>query len=169
MVDAPIDYYSIVGSASLRPNVIDCFLIGACVLKGRNAWFFTFSIHKEILEMNRSKAANLFTVLVVILLAAVLTAGVYGQETEQLRMGITGDESTLNPFTYVTGNPGWNMLLLQYDTLYQLDGDGVPQPWLATGSEVSEDALTVTINLREDVTWHDGQPLTANDVKFTVD
>ena len=119
--------------------------------------------------MNRSKAANLFTVLVVILLAAVLTAGVYGQETEQLRMGITGDESTLNPFTYVTGNPGWNMLLLQYDTLYQLDGDGVPQPWLATGSEVSEDALTVTINLREDVTWHDGQPLTANDVKFTVD
>jgi peptide/nickel transport system substrate-binding protein len=84
-------------------------------------------------------------------------------------MGIVGDESTINPYSYVTGNPGWNMLLLQYDTLYQLDGNGVPQPWLATGSTVSEDGLTVTLDLRDDVTWHDGQAFTAEDVKFTVD
>lgn len=90
-------------------------------------------------------------------------------ETASLRIAIVGDESTLNPYTYVTGYPGWNLLLLQYDTLYQLDGEGQPQPWLATGAEVSEDGLTVTIDLRDDVTWHDGEPFTAADVKFSFD
>jgi len=88
--------------------------------------------------------------------------------TESLRISLTGDESTINPYTYVTGYPGWNMLLLQYDTLYQLDADGIPQPWLATSAEKSEDGLTVTLELRDDVLWHDGEKFTAEDVVFTV-
>jgi peptide/nickel transport system substrate-binding protein len=90
-------------------------------------------------------------------------------QVQRLRVAIIGDESTLTPYTYVTGYPGWNLLTLQYDTLYQLDMNGVPKPWLATSATVSEDGLTVTLALREDVTWHDGQPLTAEDVKFTFD
>ncbi|MDT8305389.1 MAG: ABC transporter substrate-binding protein [Anaerolineae bacterium] len=90
-------------------------------------------------------------------------------ETTRLRIAIVGDESTLHPYTYVTGYPGWNLLLLQYDTLYQLDGDGVPQPWLATAAEVSDDGLTVTIDLRDDVAWHDGEPFTAADVTFSYE
>ncbi len=82
----------------------------------------------------------------------------------QLRIGITGDEATLTPYTYVTGYPGWNLLLLQYDTLYQVDLDGVAQPWLAIDSSTSDDGLTVTLNLRQDVAWHDGEPFTAADV-----
>lgn len=88
---------------------------------------------------------------------------------ESIRISLTGDESTINPYTYVTGYPGWNMLLLQYDTLYQFDTDGIPQPWLATDVETSEDGLTVTINLRDDVLWQDGEQLTADDVAFTVE
>jgi peptide/nickel transport system substrate-binding protein len=38
---------------------------------------------------------------------------------------------------------------------------------LATGWEISEDGLTVTVNLRDDMTWNDGTPITANDVYFT--
>src|SRR5690606_42079981 len=34
---------------------------------------------------------------------------------------------------------------------------------------VSEDGLTVTYTLREGVTWSDGEPLTAEDLAFTVD
>lgn len=90
-------------------------------------------------------------------------------ETRQLRVGITGDESTLTPYTYVTGYPGWNLLLLQYDTLYQLDLNGVAQPWLVTNATTNEDGTVLTFDLREDVAWHDGEPLTAADVKFTVD
>jgi peptide/nickel transport system substrate-binding protein len=88
---------------------------------------------------------------------------------EQLRAGIVGDESTLNPYTYVTGFPGWNLLMLQYDTLFQFDVDGLPQPWLASGFELSDDGLTYAVQLQPDVTWSDGEPLTAEDVVFTVE
>ena len=41
------------------------------------------------------------------------------------------------------------------------------EPVLAESWEHSEDGLTWTFRLREDVTWHDGQPFTARDVDFT--
>lgn len=86
-----------------------------------------------------------------------------------LRAAITGDEGTLNPYTYITGFPGWNLLMLQYDSLMQIDTDGVPQPWLAGSVETSEDGLVYSIELVDGVTWHDGEPLTAEDVVFTIE
>ena len=86
-----------------------------------------------------------------------------------VRAAITGDEGSLNPYTYVTGFPGWNLLMLQYDSLMQIDTEGLPQPWLATSVEASEDGLTYTLELAEGVTWHDGEDFTADDVVFTVD
>jgi peptide/nickel transport system substrate-binding protein len=90
-------------------------------------------------------------------------------EASSLRMAIDDTENSLNPYTYRSGYPGWNMLLLQYDTLMQLDTDGIPQPWLAENIETSDDGLAITLDLRDDVTWHDGEPFTADDVKFTVE
>ncbi|MCE7981718.1 MAG: hypothetical protein DYG89_11030 [Caldilinea sp. CFX5] len=97
------------------------------------------------------------------------TASTGAGQVERLRVAVVGDESTLTPYTYVTGYPGWNLLTLQYDTLYQLDLNGIPQPWLATSATLSEDGLTVTLELRTDVKWHDGEAFTAEDVQFTFD
>ncbi len=44
-----------------------------------------------------------------------------------------------------------------------------PVPDLAMSWESSEDAMTWTFHLRNDVKWHDGTPFTAEDVKFTYD
>ncbi len=86
-----------------------------------------------------------------------------------VRAAVTGDEATLNPYTYISGFPGWNLLMLQYDSLMQLDADGIPQPWLAETVSVNEDLTEYSFTLVEGVTWHDGQPLTAHDVDFSVD
>ena len=59
--------------------------------------------------------------------------------------------------------------MLQYDSLYQVDVNGQPQPWLAKRATISPDGLTYDIELREGVKWHDGKPLTAADVKFAFD
>lgn len=84
-----------------------------------------------------------------------------------VRAAITGGEATLNPYTYVSGFPGWNLMMLQYDALMQFDLNGEPQPWLAA-TVTPNDALTVwEITLAEGVTWHDGMPVTAADVEFT--
>ena len=42
-------------------------------------------------------------------------------------------------------------------------------PGLASEWTVSDDQLTLTFKLRDGVTWHDGQPFTSADVKFTID
>ncbi len=54
--------------------------------------------------------------------------------------------------------------LMQYDKeLNDVTGD------LAETVEISEDKLTYTFHLRKGVKWHDGQPFTADDVKFSME
>ena len=55
------------------------------------------------------------------------------------------------------------------DSLVQYDAHLELHPMLATDWELSEDRRTVTFRLREGVRWHDGQPLTASDVVFSVE
>lgn len=84
-----------------------------------------------------------------------------------LRVATLTDESTLQPYSYVSGYPGWNLLTLVYDTLFILDADNEPRPWLANADATSADGLVHTITLRRDGRWHDGRPLTSADVAFT--
>lgn len=87
----------------------------------------------------------------------------------QVRIAIPQDEGAPNPYTYITGYPGHNLLLLVFDTLFQLDANNMPTPWLVKEYQVSPDGTTWTLRLHENVKWHDGQPLTAEDVKFTFE
>ncbi len=84
-----------------------------------------------------------------------------------LRMATLTDESTLQPYSFVTGYPGWTLLTLVYDTLLILDADNEPRPWLAMAEATSADGLVHTITLRSDGRWHDGRVLTSADVAFT--
>jgi peptide/nickel transport system substrate-binding protein len=57
-----------------------------------------------------------------------------------------------------------------YEMLYEAGPDGKTLvPWLATGYELSSDKLTWTFHLRQGVKFHNGQPLTADDVVFSLD
>jgi len=56
------------------------------------------------------------------------------------------------------------------ETLFTVTDDGQDvKPWLATGYKISDDGLTYTINLRKGVKFSDGKPMTAKDVKFSID
>ena len=56
-----------------------------------------------------------------------------------------------------------------YESLLRYDFDLKPKPGLATKWDVSEDGKVYTFTLKQDVTWHDGKPFTADDVIFTMD
>jgi peptide/nickel transport system substrate-binding protein len=86
-----------------------------------------------------------------------------------LRIAILTDEGTLQPYTYKTGYPGWNLLSLVYDTVLLLDADNVPRPHLAREVQATADGLVYTVGLRAGIRWHDGRPLTADDVRFTYE
>lgn len=55
-----------------------------------------------------------------------------------------------------------------YETLVRLEADGSITGLLAEDWEVSDDGLTYTFNLREGVTFHNGEPFTADDVVFSI-
>ncbi len=56
------------------------------------------------------------------------------------------------------------------EPLFQASADGTEvKPWLATGYTISDDKKTYTIKLRSGVKFSDGTPMTAKDVKFSID
>lgn len=61
---------------------------------------------------------------------------------------------------YVTRNHGY----LVYDTLFSMDAQGQPKPQMVDSWTVSEDRLTYTFKLRPGLKFHDGAPVTADDV-----
>lgn len=47
--------------------------------------------------------------------------------------------------------------------------DGQTVPGIADGWDIADDGVTYTVHLHQGVTWHDGEPFTADDVVFTFD
>lgn len=106
---------------------------------------------------------------VVLLAVTSPIAAAAAQQSPLVRIAITQNDKNWTPYTYQTGDPGYNVLTLMYDTLLWHDKDNNVIPWLAKDYKVSPDGLTVDITLRDNVKWSDGQPFTADDVKFTYD
>lgn len=102
------------------------------------------------------------------LLAAVGSAGVgWGQpKYGGTLVMVHNDPDLMNP----VATPGWiQFQRMTFNGLIDYDAQGNIVPGLATSWEISEDGLTYTFQLRQDVTWHDGTAFTAADVKFTYE
>jgi len=85
-----------------------------------------------------------------------------------LRVAFAADIDSLNPLVAV-GTETWIWLYTVYDPLVAYDASLNKIPWLLTDWKVSEDGKTWTWHLREGVKWHDGEPLTSKDIKFTLE
>jgi peptide/nickel transport system substrate-binding protein len=91
-------------------------------------------------------------------------------EPTTVRVALNGYENNLTPFTitFATGRPD-DLMMMIYDSLFWSQVSEDPEPWLAESATPSNDFRTWTVTLRSGVRWHDGRPLTAEDVKFTFD
>ena len=79
-----------------------------------------------------------------------------------------GDYGYPQPFTIYPRGPGSSKVTMIFDSLLEKDEKGLI-PWLAESWTVSPDGKEYTFVLRKGVTWQDGTPFTANDVRFTYD
>jgi peptide/nickel transport system substrate-binding protein len=84
-----------------------------------------------------------------------------------LVLGYAAELQTLNPVVSTDQNANELIYYLLYTPLVVYDSTFRVRPWLAERWELTDS--TVVFELRDDVTWHDGEPLTAEDVKFTFD
>lgn len=81
--------------------------------------------------------------------------------------GIVGTPRFVNPVLAVT-RADKDLSALIYDGLMSLGKEGVLVPNVAESITISEDGLTYNVILKNNITFHDGAPLTAHDVVFTV-
>lgn len=80
---------------------------------------------------------------------------------------IIGRPGNLNPL-YLQTRADQDLAALLFNGLTRADARGELQPDLARSWEVSEDGQRYTFHLRDDAVWHDGTPVTVEDVRFTV-
>lgn len=112
-----------------------------------------------------------------LLLALVLTVGLVsgcgsesgneeGSAEKVFNMAISELPDVLNPTDGT--DAAMTYLLALYERMYSIDADGNYDYYLAESCTPSDDGMTYTIKLREDATWSDGTPVTADDLIFTV-
>jgi peptide/nickel transport system substrate-binding protein len=119
-------------------------------------------------------------VLVLLLLAMMLPAvapvaaaseseSPAASEPASLHIGWVQEPDNLNPFIGIQGT-SYMLWHMNYDFLVGFDAETLePRPELATEWEVSSDGTEWTFTIRDDATWQDGEPVTADDVAFTFD
>ncbi|MBZ9635661.1 ABC transporter substrate-binding protein [Clostridium sp. FP1] len=76
------------------------------------------------------------------------------------------DPLVLNPF-YQNNRITFTVNRALFDPLYVKDGSKITY-YLADKLEVSKDKLTYTVKLKDNLKWHDGQKITAEDLMFTL-
>ncbi len=99
--------------------------------------------------------------------AAVIAGGSLAslavQAESTLRYATVGEPPSLDQHV-VTSDLATTIAHHMFEGLYTFDANYEPQPLLASGEKVSEDGTVITIHLREDVQFHNGQPMTSGDV-----
>lgn len=88
------------------------------------------------------------------------------QRTDTIIVGLTDPSGAFTPYFHQSGYDG-NVSSLLFTPLVTVDDQGLPAPGLAESWDVSADQLTYTFQLRKDLKFSDGSPLTADDVAFT--
>jgi peptide/nickel transport system substrate-binding protein len=81
--------------------------------------------------------------------------------------GVAGVPQYLNPVIAAT-DVDQDVARLAFSGLTRYDQAGAIVPDLASAFHTESDGRIWTFDIREDATWHDGQPVTADDVVFTV-
>lgn len=117
-------------------------------------------------------ALTVAATMVVSVMAGGLS--VYADDAAQggtLKLSVTtGDGSTSDD---KIPTPWYNRIMatnLMFRSLFLADSDLTnPQPDLAESYEVSDDSLVYTIKLKDNLKWSDGEALTAEDVKFSIE
>ncbi|MEM9047566.1 MAG: ABC transporter substrate-binding protein [Pseudomonadota bacterium] len=73
----------------------------------------------------------------------------------------------INPLWISGGTDSW-ITELVWDRLLRIGPDGLPQPWAAESYSWNS-PTEITLTLRDGMMWHDGLPVTAEDVKFSFE
>ena len=84
------------------------------------------------------------------------------------REGVIGQPAFINPLYAVLNDPDSDLVTLIFSGLMKYNQEGKIIPDLAEEYAITEEGKVYEFTLRENLFWQDGQPLTADDVVFTI-
>ncbi|MDR1585999.1 MAG: ABC transporter substrate-binding protein [Treponema sp.] len=137
--------------------------------------------------MKNKKPALWFLILLAVFSACSRTSeksesGVSGEGSEiiisaaespleggELRFGLTTEPATLDPLSPANTADGRSILFNVFEGLVKPDDEGKLRPAAAESWTVEEGGRVYVFTLREGLLFHDGSPVTPEDVKFTLD
>lgn len=120
------------------------------------------------MKKSMKKTLALLMLVVAVLMTAITIAPaqfVKAETKDTLIVAMGGDPPTLDPHQS-SNSTSVNNLQPVYETLYRYDSEGVLQPLLATDYE-RVDEKNWKFTLRDDVYFHNGEKMTAEDVLFS--
>jgi peptide/nickel transport system substrate-binding protein len=123
------------------------------------------TFHQKLMDA-RGEVMKKKVLYVLLLAALVVSACTGGGQTAVVRVGWAGSPDTLNPGMAIL-TEAYTIFELVYDSMYELNLDGSFTLTLAESVSTSDDGLVWTYKIRDGLTWHDGQPLTAEDIAFS--
>lgn len=119
-----------------------------------------------------NKLKKILSLVLAVGMTAVLLAGCGGADKKAadkttLRVGVTNFADTLEPtenyFGWVVMRYGMGECLAKFDEKMNV------QPWLAESWKISDDHMTWTFKVRDNVKFSNGKPLTAEAVKASLE
>ncbi|KAF1301750.1 MULTISPECIES: ABC transporter substrate-binding protein [Enterococcus] len=118
---------------------------------------------------------KIFTGVLIAMAGVVLAACGNGKSSESstpkesndtFTYAINGDPSSMNPIN-VSDRWGLTATNMIYSPLARIEGDGTQKLELAEAIEPAADGKSITVKLKKDIKWSDGEAFTADDVVFT--
>jgi peptide/nickel transport system substrate-binding protein len=132
---------------------------------------YLFNVHPKLNYVFNSQVFNKSSMVDMVGMGirniwTYLNAAPIGQQKNMI-LNSNNSVQALNPF-YISGTTDSWVTELIWDRLMRIDKDGVPKPWAAE-SVTWKSGTLLEIKLRQGMKWHDGQPVTAADVKFSYE
>ncbi|MCC5801675.1 staphylopine-dependent metal ABC transporter substrate-binding lipoprotein [Rossellomorea vietnamensis] len=115
--------------------------------------------------MKKKWTLSVFILMVMILTACSTTEGEKDKGTNELVYATAKDINDMNPHLYTGSMAAQGKV---YESLVENTEEGI-KPLLAESWEISDDGKVYTFHLRQDVTFHDGEPFNAEAVKKNID
>jgi len=110
--------------------------------------------------------------MLLILAALVMIAGpsqAAGKRGGVLRLTMPTDLTQIDLHQTSAEIDNYVLGMTVYETLFTYDGNNNIKPFLVENYEFSDDGLLMTMNLKKGVKFHNGEEMTAEDVKFSLD
>ena len=142
---------------------------------GTNGPFFVYKITMKQLRWQILVVIITLAIVGILLYtqqSAPVAGGVILQQPEQggvYTEGLIGSLGRLNPLLDWNNTADRDVDRLLFSGLVRFDQSGLPHADLAESWGVSQDGTIYNFTIRPNAVWHDGMPVTSDDVIFTID